>query len=87
MRIDLNQYGIRVTQIAPGLVETEFSLVRFKGDEEKAKKVYQGYKPLRAEDIAEMIWYVASAPPHVQIADVVILPTAQASATVVHRKD
>jgi NADP-dependent 3-hydroxy acid dehydrogenase YdfG len=87
MRIDLNQHGIRVTQIAPGLVETEFSLVRFKGDEEKAKKVYQGYKPLRAEDIAEMIWYVASAPPHVQIADVVILPTAQASATVVHRKD
>jgi 3-hydroxy acid dehydrogenase/malonic semialdehyde reductase len=86
MRIDLNQYGIRVTQIAPGLVETEFSVVRFKGDEDKAKKVYQGYEPLKAEDIADSIWYAVNAPKHVQIADLVILPTAQASATVVNRK-
>jgi len=86
MRIDLNHYGIRVTQIAPGLVETEFSVVRFKGDEEKAKKVYQGYEPLKAEDIADTIWYAVNAPKHVQIADVVILPTAQAAASIVNRK-
>ncbi|WP_448528308.1 SDR family oxidoreductase [Raineya sp.] len=86
MRIDLNPYGIRVTQIAPGLVETEFSLVRFKGDAQRAKKVYEGYQPLTAQDIADAIWYAVSAPAHVQIADMVIFPTAQASATIVRRK-
>lgn len=85
MRMDLNSFGIRVSQVAPGLVETEFSLVRFKGDAERAKKVYEGYQPLTAQDIADTIWYIASAPAHVQIADVVILPTAQASATIVKK--
>jgi len=85
MRIDLNPFGIKVSQVAPGLVETEFSLVRFKGDAERAKKVYEGYQPLTAHDIAETIWYIVSAPAHVQIADVVILPTAQASATIVNK--
>jgi NADP-dependent 3-hydroxy acid dehydrogenase YdfG len=85
MRMDLNSFGIRVSQVAPGLVETEFSLVRFKGDTERAKKVYEGYQPLTAQDIADTIWYIASAPAHVQIADVVILPTAQASATIVKK--
>ncbi len=87
MRIDLNPFGIRVTQIAPGLVETEFSLVRFKGDAERAQKVYEGYEPLKAEDIADAIWYAVSAPAHVQIADMVIFPTAQASATIVNKKN
>jgi len=85
MRMDLNAFGIKVSQVAPGLVETEFSLVRFKGDTERAKKVYEGYQPLTAQDIAETIWYIVSAPAHVQIADVVILPTAQASATIVKK--
>lgn len=86
MRMDLNPYGIRVCEIKPGLVETEFSLVRFKGDEEKAKSVYEGFEPLVAEDIANAIKYVASRPQHVTIADMVILPTAQASATIINKK-
>lgn len=85
MRIDLNPFGIRVTQIAPGLVETEFSLVRFKGDAERAQKVYEGYEPLKAKDIADAIWYAVSVPAHVQIADMLIFPTAQASATIVKK--
>ncbi|HEY9113318.1 MAG TPA: SDR family oxidoreductase [Bacteroidales bacterium] len=85
MRIDLVQHGIKVTQIAPGLVETEFSIVRFKGDEERAEKVYQGYKPLMPEDVAEVIFYVTTLPDHVNINDLVIMPTAQASATIVHK--
>lgn len=85
MRIDLNPFGIRVSQVAPGLVETEFSLVRFKGDAERAKKVYEGYQPLTAQDVADTIYYIVSAPAHVQLADVVILPTAQASATIVNK--
>lgn len=85
MRMDLNPYGIKVTQIAPGLVETEFSLVRFKGDEQRAKKVYEGFLPLTAADIADSIWYAVSAPAHVQIADLLILPTAQASAGIVKK--
>jgi NADP-dependent 3-hydroxy acid dehydrogenase YdfG len=80
MRMDLLPHGIRVSQVAPGAVETEFSLVRFKGDEQKAKNVYKGFKPLTAEDIADAIWYVASVPPHVNINDLLIMPTAQASA-------
>lgn len=85
MRLDLVDHNIRVTNIAPGLVETEFSLVRFKGDENRAKQVYQGLEALRAEDIADAIWWAVSRPAHVQIADITILPTAQASATVVRR--
>lgn len=83
MRLDLLPHGIRVSQVAPGLVETEFSLVRFKGDEETAGKVYQGYQPLKAEDIADAAFYVASLPAHVNINDLVIMPTAQANATTV----
>jgi 3-hydroxy acid dehydrogenase / malonic semialdehyde reductase len=85
MRMDLNPYGIRVIGVHPGLVETEFSLVRFKGDEERASTVYEGYQPLSAEDIAETIAFAVSRPPHVVLADIVILPTAQASATLVKK--
>lgn len=81
MRIDLLPYGIRVTGIHPGAVETEFSEVRFKGDTERAQKVYEGFEPLRAEDIAETIWFAVSRPAHVTINDLVIMPTAQASTT------
>ncbi|MCZ8355631.1 MAG: SDR family NAD(P)-dependent oxidoreductase [Cyclobacteriaceae bacterium] len=85
MRLDLNPYGIKVTGIHPGMVETEFSVVRFKGDETKAAQVYKGFQPLKAEDIAETIRYVMEAPTHIQLADITILPTAQASATTVKR--
>lgn len=86
MRIDLNPFGIKVTSIHPGMVETEFSLVRFKGDEEKAASVYKGVTPLTGHDIAEVILYVLSTPDHVMIADMVVFPKAQASATVVNRE-
>lgn len=82
MRIDLVQYGIKVTNIAPGAADTEFSLVRFKGDETIAKSVYEGFEPLVARDIAETIYFVATRPQHVTINDLTIMPTAQASATV-----
>jgi NADP-dependent 3-hydroxy acid dehydrogenase YdfG len=85
MRMDLNPFGIRVVAIHPGLVETEFSMVRFKGDESKSEKVYQGFEPLVAQDIAEIIEFVVNRPPHVVLADIVVLPTAQASATIVNR--
>lgn len=85
MRMDLNQYGIRVGQINPGLVETEFSQVRFKGDNERAANVYKGLQPLSPEDIAEVIVFMVTRPAHVNIADLMILPTAQASATIVKR--
>ncbi len=85
MRLDLNPYGIKVTGIHPGMVETEFSMIRFKGDEERAKKVYQGVAPLTADDIADTIAFVLSRPPHVVLADIVLYPVAQASATVVKR--
>ena len=85
IRMDLNAFGIKVTSINPGLVETEFSLVRFKGDSEKASSVYKGLKPLVSEDIADIILYVLSALPHVVLADITVLPTAQASATIVKR--
>jgi 3-hydroxy acid dehydrogenase / malonic semialdehyde reductase len=87
MRFDLNPYGIKVTGIHPGLVETEFSLVRFKGDVERAGKVYQGLTPLHAIDIADVILFTVTRPPHVVLADMIILPVAQASATVVKRQD
>ena len=85
MRIDLNPYGIRVGGIHPGAVETEFSEVRFKGDSERAANVYKGFEPLRAEDIADIIHFVISRPYHVNIADLLVLPTAQASAAVTNR--
>jgi NADP-dependent 3-hydroxy acid dehydrogenase YdfG len=86
MRLDLNEYGIRVGAVNPGLVETEFSEVRFKGDSERAKKVYQGYQPLTPEDIADIIFFVVTRPYHVNIADLVVMPTAQASSTIVKKK-
>ncbi len=85
MRMDLNQYGIRVCAINPGMVETEFSQVRFKGDEERAANVYKGLQPLTPEDIADVILFVVTRPYHVNIADLMVLPTAQASATIVKR--
>ncbi len=85
MRMDLVPHGIRVSQLCPGMVDTEFSQVRFHGDHQKAKSVYQHMQPLTAEDIADTLDYMISAPPHVNIADVLILPSAQASATIVHR--
>ena len=85
MRIDLNAYGIRVGAVNPGLVETEFSDVRFKGDSERASKVYQGFQPLKPEDIADIILFVVTRPYHVNIADLVVMPTAQASSTIVKK--
>ena len=79
MRIDLLPYKIKVTAIHPGAVDTEFSEVRFKGDKDRAKKVYDGYEPLHAQDIAETIWFAASRPAHVNINDMLVMPTAQAS--------
>lgn len=85
MRMDLNPFGIKVIAIHPGLVETEFSLVRFKGDETRAEKIYQGYQPLVAQDIADIIEFAVTRPAHVVLADIVVLPTAQASATVINK--
>ena len=79
MRIDLLPHKIKVTAIHPGAVDTEFSEVRFKGDKDRAKKVYDGYEPLHAQDIAETIWFAASRPAHVNINDMLVMPTAQAS--------
>lgn len=81
MRMDLLPFGIRVSSIAPGAAETEFSLVRFKGDEDQASAVYQGFTPLDAKDIAEAVQFIVTRPPHVSIHDLVIMPSAQASAT------
>ena len=86
MRLDLTQHGIKVTNIAPGAVETEFSVVRFKGDAGRAAKVYEGFTPLTADDIADTIVYAVTAPAHVTIADLTILASAQAAATTIHRK-
>lgn len=86
MRIDLNEKGIRVGAIHPGLVETEFSEVRFKGDEERARSVYEGFEPLKPEDIADIITFMVTRPVHVNIADLLVLPTAQASSTMVHKR-
>lgn len=86
MRIDFLKHNIRVTQIAPGLAETEFSLVRFKGDKERAGNVYKGIKALTAEDIAEVIWYCATLPEHICINDLVITPTQQADVMFTNRK-
>ncbi len=86
MRIDLLPHGIKVTAVNPGMVETDFSLVRFHGDEDRAKKVYEGLQPLKSEDIAETIFWVANRPAHVNINDIVIMPTVQANSTTIIRK-
>ena len=86
MRIDLLKHNIKVTNIAPGLAETEFSLVRFKGDKERAKGVYNGVEPLTGDDIAEVIYYCATLPPHVCINDLSITPLQQAAVGVLNRK-
>lgn len=85
-RQDLLPHGIKVTQIAPGMAETEFSVVRFHGDEARAKQVYQGLQPLRADDIAELVHYVTNLPAHVCVNDLVVTPTAQANSTTVVRQ-
>ncbi len=85
MRIDLNKHNIRVSAIHPGAVETEFSDIRFKGDTKKAESVYQGYNALQAEDIADIIHFVVTRPYHVNIEDLIVYPTAQASATILHK--
>ncbi len=86
MRLDLNPFGIRVTNVAPGAVETEFSAVRFKGDTRRAELVYQGFTPLTAHDVADVIAFAVTRPPHVMIADLLLFPTAQASAMVLKRE-
>lgn len=86
MRIDLNPFGIRVGAIHPGMVETEFSAVRFKGDTTRAENVYKGFTPLQPEDIADIIHFVVSRPYHVNIADLIVMSTAQASSTIVKRE-
>jgi 3-hydroxy acid dehydrogenase / malonic semialdehyde reductase len=85
MRIDLLPYGIKVTQVAPGAADTEFSLVRFHGDQQRADSVYKGFQPLKAEDVASVIYYVTTLPDHVNINDLVIMPTAQGSSMHFHR--
>lgn len=85
MRMDLNEHGIRVGAVNPGLVETEFSEVRFKGDKDRAKDVYKGFDPLKPEDIADIIHFVVTRPYHVNIADLIVLPTAQAGSTMVKK--
>ena len=85
LRLELLEKGIRVSEVAPGMVDTEFSLVRFDGDRERADAVYDGLEPLRGEDVADAIAYVVTRPPHVDVDYVAIKPTAQATATVAHR--
>jgi len=86
LRLELNGTGIRVSTIDPGLAETEFSLVRFKGDAARAKKVYEGTQPLRGEDVAKIIVWVASQPPHVNVDELIVKPTDQAAVHKVHRR-
>ncbi len=86
MRIDMVKHGIKVTQIAPGAIETEFSIVRFKGNQEKSNSIYEGYQPLLPNDVANVIYYTTTLPAHVNINDLVLMPTAQASATVLNKE-
>ncbi|MFH0990879.1 MAG: SDR family oxidoreductase [bacterium] len=86
MRMDYFDTPIRICTVDPGLVETEFSIVRFRGDEQRASNVYKGLQPLSPDDVAEAVLFCATRPPHVQLAEIIILPTAQASTTLVHRK-
>lgn len=87
MRIDMLPHGIRVTSVCPGMAETEFSVVRFHGDTDKARNVYKGMQPLTAGDIADVIYYVASRPPHVNVSDIVVTPLAQATINYINRKE
>ena len=87
LRIDVAHTKVRVTNVKPGLVETHFSNVRFHGDDERADRVYRGIKPLNGDDIADVAYYAASAPEHVQIAEVLVLATHQANGTVIHREE
>jgi NADP-dependent 3-hydroxy acid dehydrogenase YdfG len=86
MRLDLTQHGIRVTNIAPGAVETNFSLVRFKGDETRATKVYEGFDPIQPQDVADAILYAVNAPKNVTIADMVLYASVQAAPTTIYRQ-
>lgn len=86
MRLDLSKYPIKVSAIHPGAVETEFSIVRFEGDKEKARTVYEGFENLVANDVAEAVWFMLNRPPHVNINEMTIMPTAQPMAGVIHRK-
>jgi 3-hydroxy acid dehydrogenase/malonic semialdehyde reductase len=86
LRLDLNGTPIRVSEVSPGLVETEFSIVRFRGDMERAGKVYQGLTPLSPDDIADAVVWCATRPAHVNVSEMIVMPTAQASTTLVHRK-
>lgn len=85
MRMELVEFGIKITNIAPGAAETEFSLVRFKGDKQTADSIYNGFNPLQARDIAETIFFAASRPKHVTLNDIIIMPTAQANSTIFHK--
>lgn len=85
MRIDLNKFGVKVSQISPGLVETEFSEVRFKGDKDRAASVYSDIEALQAQDIAEIAMFMVSRPDHVNLSDVIVLPKVQASSTIINR--
>jgi 3-hydroxy acid dehydrogenase / malonic semialdehyde reductase len=85
MRFDLLRQGIKVSEVKPGAVQTEFSEVRFKGDKERAESVYHGFQPLVAEDIADLLLFMVTRPAHVNLADILVLPTAQASAMVIHK--
>ena len=86
LRIDLVDTPLRVTNIKPGLVETNFSVVRFRGDKQKADNVYRGIKPLNGDDIAEVVYFAASAPEHMQVAEILVMPTNQATGTIVSKK-
>lgn len=85
MRIDLLPYGVKVTQVCPGAVQTEFSLVRFKGDEQRANLVYEGFNPLIADDIANAVYYAVSQPANVDVQDILVMPTAQANSNLFHK--
>lgn len=87
LRIDLVDTPVRVTNIKPGMVETNFSVIRFRGDQDKADAVYKGIRPLTGDNIADVVYYAASAPAHVQIAEVLVMPTYQATGTVCHRQE
>jgi NADP-dependent 3-hydroxy acid dehydrogenase YdfG len=87
MRQELLPFGVKVGTVSPGMVDTEFSLVRFKGDAERARSVYDGLEPLHAEDVAEVIGFMATRPDHVQIADILVMPKAQAGSGMVHRTE
>lgn len=86
LRIDLVDTPLRITNIKPGMVETKFSVIRFRGDQQKADAVYEGIQPLTGDDIADVVYYAASAPAHVQIAEVLVMPTYQATGTICHRQ-